>query len=73
MLTVCQVRTRGASPASRFKQQARWVDVTRVDLWDWLGSLVCWILELIPPKWLWLLLLATTLVVWWLYVPYFQV
>ena len=44
-----------------------------MDLWDWLGGLVGWIFELIPPKWLWLLLLVGALVVWWLFVPYFEV
>jgi hypothetical protein len=34
---------------------------------------VGWVFELIPPKWLWLLLLVSALVVWWLCVPYFDV
>jgi hypothetical protein len=45
-----------------------------VDLWDWLAGLLGWLFDL---NWwglrFWLLVLLATLVIWWLWVPYFNV
>jgi hypothetical protein len=40
-----------------------------VDLWDWLAGLFG---LLGSELWFWLLILAVTLLVWWLAVPYFN-
>jgi hypothetical protein len=44
-----------------------------VDLWDWLGALLDWLLDFSQSLRLWLIALLAALVIWWLYVPYFPV
>src|ERR1700750_679172 len=49
LMTVCQRQETCAHPTSVFKRPARQVDSQRMDLWDWLGGLIGWVFELVPP------------------------